>query len=94
MALLLSRDCGLRMRTGIVTPDWTKGPSTNSRTRAGFRSLNLVSSLHDPSRSGMQEKLLILLSSVGDAEAFHLEAFTLEDISGLTNSAMESLHLE
>lgn len=84
----------------LLAPDWSRITWGNLPPiqEPGWIQIpvNLVSKLgYDPSRIwnvGETPDSVVMLGDV--AEAFHLEAFTLEDISGLTSLAMESLHLD
>lgn len=83
----------------VQAPDWSKIsfsslPPIESPGWIDFQ-LPLIKSLgYDPSRvwfAGSSPNQFVMLGDM--AEAFHMEAFNLKDISGLTGLAIESLTL-
>lgn len=84
----------------ILAPDWSQitWGSLPPIEEPGWIQFppNFVKKLgYDPSRSwlsGVSPDQFVMLGDMQDA--FHLEAFTLEDISGLTELAMETLSLD
>ena len=83
----------------VQAPDWSKItfsslPPIESPGWIDFQP-DLIKSLgYDPSRvwfAGSSPNQFVMLGDV--AEAFHMEAFNLKDISGLTGLAIESLTL-